>query len=376
MGLSIFKKNKGKKAETPQQDIPEIQPELKKTDEDFNPADSFLNDKNGTERAAYLLMSLPKDEASKVIIHLDDESVQKVIREIASIQKISVSEKTEVLKYFQYSIREDMDNFPGSIGGIETIEEILVSAFGETKSKELISKVTSEDSTADFEYLNQIENNILSNLLVSEHPQTIAIALANLAPAKSAAILKSLPEKLQKDVAIRLARTTQIHPEAVAHLATVLKKKLENLKQDELYQQGGVDSLATILSHLDRTVEENILKELDEADPNLVQELKEKLFTFEELADLSIRELRLIINDVPYDQIISKALRGAGEEIRRAFFAAMSHNRASDIIEEINYMGPTPIREINEARKHILEIAQRLDEINEIILKKDREEYV
>jgi len=339
----------------------------------------LLSGKSGPVKAAFLLLSLPQEESAKVLSHLDDKSIEDIVNAITRIRKISAEEKTEVLEYFQKTIKENKGKILTSQGGIDSAKEILNSAFGDEKAEKILEKIniTPDKSVSeDFEHLNTIDDNILINVLLTEHPQTIAITLANLMPKKAANILKSFDKELQKQVAKRLAMTNHTHPKAIAQLSKMLREKSATVKQEEFRQAGGMDALANILNHMDRTHEDNLIAGLDSENPELVSELKEKLTSFEDLGNLTLKELRLLIGELPDNALWALALRGTGEELRRIFFSAMSQNRASDIVDEISNMGPITIREINDAKKRLVDVARRLDEMREIVLKKHREEYV
>lgn len=336
----------------------------------------FLRHLTGAQKSAYLILSLPGDQASEILRHLDEDSLVRISGELSQLRQISAEQKREVLQYFQRSIRHlDPLSAPGR-GGTDTARELLEKTFGGEKANEILKKLNKADLNQDFEYLNQVESRTLASLLTPEHPQTIAIALANLLPRKSAQILKSLPEKMQQDVTRRLATTTEIHPDAVANLAAVLRQRLERNKDDSYQVSGGVETLANILNHMDRTGEEFLLDDLQQNDPDLARELKDKLYTFEELGNLTIKELRLVLSEVSNEMTLALSLRGAGEDLRRHFFSAMSRNRAADIADLIQSMDPTPIREINKAKKQVLDIARRLDGAGLLVLKKEKEEFI
>jgi flagellar motor switch protein FliG len=337
------------------------------------PEHSFLDALSGPEKSAYLLLSLPKDEAAAIVSHLEENELDKVVTAMAKIDQIDASQKAEVLSYFQQTARTIQ---LGNATGLAGAKSLLEASMGKEAAKRILNKLDETDTSQDFAYLNQVPDATLANLLLVEHPQTIAIALANLQPQKSANILKQLPQDKQKEVALRLARTNQIHPDAVANLANSLRRRLAHMQEQDYSSAGGIDSLANILNHVDRHIEDGLLDKLGSEDANLVEQLREKLFVFEELANLELAELRMVISELPDDRRFAKALRGTGEEVRRAFFASMSQNRANDIAEEIRLMGPTPLREINDARRQIMEIARRLDEVHDIVLKKDREEFI
>ncbi len=327
----------------------------------------------GAAKAARLLLSLGPDQASVILREMQPEEVEKVVSEMIRIRSITGEEKKAILNEF-HAIVEEFE--PPVRGGLESATDLLVRSLGEEKAGEIISRVNRRDVRNDFTFLEQIDPNLLSTVLGGEHPQVIAIALASIHPRTAASILRSFSDELRAAVSLRIAKTSKTHPEALEKVARVLREKFEKRK-DEIYSEvGGADTLATILNHMDRDLEDNILKDLETKAPDLLSTVKEKLYTFEELLNLSPKEMRLLASQINDDGILACALRGAGEDMRRLFFNNLSHNRAADILEEIDRRGPISLREIHEARGFILAAARRLDDEGRIVIKKTKEEYV
>ncbi|HMZ63599.1 MAG TPA: FliG C-terminal domain-containing protein, partial [Leptospiraceae bacterium] len=203
-----------------------------------------------------------------------------------------------------------------------------------------------------------------------------AVTLSYLQPKKAADVLKHFPQEMQSNVALKLAATSKTHPDAILQIAKVLKKKYDSRDKSELAQAGGAESLANILNFMDKNMEENILKELNEKSPDLAFQVRDKLYTFEDILNLDAREMRTLVNRLGGNELLIVALRGAGDEIKRHFFTAMSQNRAADIVEEMDSRGKTTLREITNARNDILRIARELEEEGIIILKKRKDEFI
>jgi flagellar motor switch protein FliG len=328
---------------------------------------------SGATRAAKLLLSLGPDQASVILREMEPAEVEKVVSEMIRIRSITATEKKSILGEF-HAIVEDFD--PPVRGGIDSATDLLVRSLGEQKAGEILSRVNRRDVRNDFAFLEGIDPNLLSTVLSAEHPQVVAIALASIHPRTAASVLRSFPDELRAAVSLRIAKTSKTHPDALEKVARVLREKFEKRK-DEIYSEVGVaDTLATILNHMDRDLEDNILKELETAAPDLLTTVKEKLYTFEELIALTPKEMRLLASQINDDSILACALRGAGEDMRRMFFNNLSQNRAADILEEIDRRGPISLREIHEARGFILSAARRLDDEGRIVIKKSKEEYV
>ncbi len=327
----------------------------------------------GASRAAKLLLALGPDRAGEILKELETDDIERLVNEMARIQKISPEEKRDILAEFQ----SDLEEFDPSLrGGREQAREILTRALGGAKAAEILSTLDQQDLTRDFEFLEQIDPPLLATALASEHPQVAAVALSYIKPRVAALVMKQFDVKFRSTVAIRIARTSRTHPDAVQRVAKVLRDKFEK-RTDEIYSEtGGAETLANILNHMDRGAEDDILGSLDDDAPDVIETVRGLLYTFEELINLDTGEMRLLLSKVNDDYLLAAGLRGSGEDLRRHFFNSLSQNRATDILEEMDMRGPISVREINEARTYILNIARKLDEEGGIVIKKEREEYI
>lgn len=326
----------------------------------------------GARKAALFLMSLGKDEAAKVMAHLDDKLIEDIIQEMSKIRSVSRIEKEAVLNEFKTTIDETKLD---EKGGIETAKEILMKSVGTQKASEILKKIDRKDVVNEFEFLNEVEPKIIHSLIAGEAPQTIAITLAYVSPKTAAEVLKHFPTEQRAQIALKLATTTKTNQEAVLEIAKALKRRYETRDNNELTDAGGAQSLANILNHLDKDIEDVILHNLQDQSPDIAHQVKEKLYAFEDILNLEPKEMRTLLAKISND-LLSFALRGAGDEIKRHFFASMSQNRASDIIEEMELRGKVTLREINQARSDILKITRRLEEQDLIVLKKKKDDYI
>ena len=327
----------------------------------------------GASRAAKLLLALGPQQAGNILRELDIADIEKLVNEMAQIKKLSAEEKNEILAQFNKTL-EEFD--PSLRGGPDKAREILTSALGSDKARDILSKMDRQDLIKDFEFLEQIDPHLLATALAAEHPQVAAVALSCIKPKVAAMVMKQFEPEFRSQTAIRIARTSRTHPEAVQRVARVLREKFEK-RTDEMYSEtGGAEALANILNHMDRQTEEGLLGKLDKEAPDVFENVKGLLYTFEELLNLETREMRLLLSNVNDDFIVAASLRGAGDDLRRHFFNSLSQNRAADVLEEMDHRGPISVREINEARTYILNIARKLDEEGTIVIKKEREDYV
>jgi flagellar motor switch protein FliG len=337
------------------------------------PQDLLLGSRDGSNRAARLLLALGPDQAATILQNLEPGEIEKLAIEMSRIDRITADEKREILEYFD-TVVKDFDE--PVRGGIDQAKKILELSHGQDVAEEIIGRLSQRDLFRDFEFLERIEPPVLSAALSQEHTQIAAVALSFLKPRIAAAVMRNLPNEFRSEVAMRIAKTSRIHPEAVQRVARVLREKFEK-RTAEIYSEiGGADTLANILNHMDRSEEDEILDVLGGAAPTIVEDVRERLYVFEELVNLDHREMRMLITEIGDDLLLAAALRGAGEEIRRHFFNSMSQNRAADILEEMDRRGPLSVKEINEARSYVLTVARRLDEEGALVIKKEKDQYI
>ncbi|GBF48952.1 endoflagellar motor switch protein [Leptospira ryugenii] len=328
---------------------------------------------SGIRKSALLLLSLGQDQAAEILKHLDDKLLESVILEMSKIRSISKEERAQVLQEFQATITEWKE---GAQGGIDRAKHLLEKSVGQEKANVILKKIHKEETKNDFEFLNQIQATVLHSILAEESPQIIAVTLSHLDPKKAAEVLKQFSKQEQAQIAVRLATTSQTHPDVLQNIAKILKKRYEERDKREYSEAGGAHVLANILNFMDKGLETSILQELDEKSPDIASQVREQLYTFEDITALDGKEMRTLINRLADDSCIAFAIRGAGEEIRSQFLANMSTNRAADILDVIEMKPRVTLREINEARSKIVQVARELEEERLILFKKDKEEYV
>lgn len=329
-------------------------------------------DEKGPARAARLMLALGPEQAGAILKELDEREIEAIAREMVHIKKLTPTEKAEVLADFQ----ERVEGEPPVRGGMEQAREILIRSLGEDQARSILGRIKGRSIEKDFQFLEKIDPALLSSTLASEHPQITAVALAHISARIAAYVLKSFSPEYRSEVTLRIARTSRIHPDAVEGVAAVLRKRFEKRQQEIYSETSGIETLATILNHTDRGTEDSILGLLEEQAPELLEEVKNKLYTFEELLHLEIREMRLLLGRLNDDVLLATALRGSGEELRRHFFNGLSQNRAADILDEMQMRGPVSIREINDARSYIVKMARQLEDEGAILIKKEKEEYI
>ena len=323
-----------------------------------------LQELSGKQKAAVLLISLGPDMSAKIFKHLDNEQIEEITLEIANMQKIGTELKNKVLKEF-YHLLQANDYI--SSGGIKYARQILTKAMGEKEADNILNRLTANLQVRPFDNIRKADPDQLLNFIQGEHPQTIALILSYIQPSQASQILSSLSEEVQSDVAKRIALMDRTSPEIIKDVEDVLEKKLSSVITNEYASAGGIDSIVDILNQVDRGTEKNIFDQLDEKDPDLSEDIKKKMFVFEDIVLLSDKAVQLVLREVETHDI-ALALKTSGEEVEEVIYNNMS-SRASEMLkEDMEYMGPVRIREVEDAQQRIVNVIRQLEESGEIVI--------
>jgi len=329
-------------------------------------------DMNGSERAAALLVALGPEIAADIFRHLDEDSIDRITADIARIDQLTPADREELVGEFLISLRRDRKKLKG---GESAARKLLEDSFGSDRADEVLKKVAGMDLEKDFEFAGDIEPDVLFTFLKDELPQTIAVTLAHLPSPKSAKILTMLPPSVSKQVALRMARMEKISPDAVIEISRTLRMKYRDyLKHNQgLTSGGGVDSLIDILQHMPGADEKKIMNQLERSMPDITSRIREKIFSFENILNMTNMEMRILIDEINDDTTIAAALKGAGDDIRFKFLRNMSRNRATDIINEMDAMGPVRLAEVEDYRARIITVMRMLNDNGVITMRKGKD---
>lgn len=325
---------------------------------------------SGRRKAAILLVALGSEIAAKVYQHLTDREIELITVEVATLGTIAKEVTAEVIEEFYHTAlaKEYMKS-----GGIGTAKDILEKALGSNKAVEIIERLQGALQVSPFDFAKRIDPKHLLTFIQNEHPQTIALVLAYLDPEQAAPIMSALPPDLQADVAMRIALMDQTTPEIISEVEKVLERKISNVLSQEFSVAGGIETLAELLNRVDRTTEKGILESLEDENMELAQEVKKLMFVFEDLVLLDNRAMQQVLKEVDAKEL-GVALKGASEEVREKIFSNMSA-RAGDIIkEDMEFMGPVRLKQVEEAQQRIVAIVRRLEESGEIVVSRGGEE--
>ncbi|MDH5717394.1 MAG: hypothetical protein OEZ22_07120 [Spirochaetia bacterium] len=332
-----------------------------------------INSREKIKKAAKILVALGEDNAAKIMEYLDSDSIEKLIREIVSIKKLEKDEKNSLLKEFQQEIKKNEGTLTG---GKDEAILLLQKALGHEKAEKYIEKLNKRQTAKHFHEFESYSEEVIAQVLSQEMAQTAAVVLTNLTSKFAAKVLKNFEASFRAQVARKVAFMQKVHPDTLNAIYKTLSSKLEKIEKEEFEQISGEEKLSAILSFLDVKSEENILRALDENDPEMARRIKESLFMFEDLIKLNGKEIRRIFEKTAENQVWAKALKGAGEELRRHIFSNISVNRSSDILEEMKIIGAISTAEIEKNRRVVMESVEKLEREGMLMLHKEKEEFV
>ncbi|WFA07900.1 flagellar motor switch protein FliG [Tissierella sp. Yu-01] len=320
---------------------------------------------NGIRKAAILLISLGPETSAQILKLLPDYMIQKVSYEIANISYVEPEEREQVINDFldMASARQFVVD-----GGIEYAKDLLQKALGTQRAKEVMDVLNQmKQSEKPFSIARKADTRQLTNLLMNEHPQTIALIMCYMQPEKAAMVLSQFPDEMQTEVAERLGTISRTSPAVVRKIEKIMEEKFSNLIESDSESIGGVKALVEILNSVDRSTERNIISNLEETQPELAETVKSNLFVFEDIVNLDRSSIQRTLREVSNEDL-ALALKGASENVASVIYGNMS-KRAGDLLkEDIQFMGPVRLSTVEEAQQRIVGIIRRLDEAGEIVI--------
>ena len=328
-----------------------------------NSASSY-SEMDGIQKAAILLITLGPEKAAVVFKHLKEDEIEQLTLEIANTRSVTPAQKEQVLNEFyevclaQQYIAE---------GGIGYAKDLLQKALGESKAQEVLGKLTASLQVRPFEFIRKTEASQILNFIQDEHPQTIAMILSYLSPTQSAMILGALTPEKQADVAKRIAMMDRTSPDVIKEVERVLERKLSSLLNQDYTIVGGVDAIVDILNTVDRGTEKHIMESLEIEQPELADEIRNKMFVFEDILLLDDRAIQRVLRDVDNNDL-GIALKGANEEVQNVIFKNLSKRLSAMIKEDMEFMGPVRMKDVEEAQQKIVGIIRKLEDSAEIVI--------
>lgn len=319
---------------------------------------------SGRQKAAVLLISLGPDVSAQVYKHLTEEEIEKLTLEISSVKKVEPDQKEKILDQFhQIALAQDYI----SQGGIGYAKTVLEKALGDKEASDIINRLTSSLQVKPFDFARKADPSQILNFIQNEHPQTIALILSYLDSEQSAQILSELPQEMQADIARRIAVMDSTSPEVINEVEQILERKLSATVTQDYTQTGGIEAVVNVLNGVDRSTERTILDSLEIQDPELAEEIKKRMFVFEDIVTLDNRAIQRVIRDADNEDLML-SLKVASEEVKEVVFKNMSSRMSETFQEEMEYMGPVRLRDVEESQTRIVSIIRRLEEVGEIVI--------
>lgn len=330
----------------------------------------------GKQKAAIFLLAIGTEAASQIFKNLKEEEVKELTHEIARLKNVSSAVIQSVVgEFYQMMMTKNY----ALDGGMEYAQSLLMQALGPEKTERIVRKIlnpsSEEEEISGFERLQEADNDQIISFLQREHPQIVAVILAQLSADKAAAILSELPHDMQVDVVYRMARTKRISPEILAEVERSLESQFETDFSQDIGELGGSKKVADILNQTSRITERVILDGLITVDPELANEIKNLMFTFDDLIKLDDRSIQKILKEIDMKEL-SIALKGASDQVKEKIFSNMSERAGRMLQEEMEYLGPVRLKEVEEAQRHILNVVLNLEESGEIVIPRKEEERI
>jgi len=327
----------------------------------------------GIKKAAVLLITLGEELSSKILGHLEDDEVQDISREIALTKVVDPDTIDTVTEEFYNMLLAKKFI---TKGGLDYAKAVLTKSLGPERARKIIDRLTKLlEQSSGFDFLTKVEPKQLAKFIQNEHPQTIALILAHLDPSQAAESLSELPEDLKAEVAIRIANLQDISPAVVKTLSKVLEDRFESISSYNV-EVGGVKAVAEIFNRMDRSTSKATLERLEKDAPELVASIRDMMFVFDDIKRLNQQAIQEILKRADKNTL-TLALKGADEELQEKFFSCMSKRAVETMKEEMDYMGPVKLRDVERAQHEIVEIVRELDEEGIIsIAGGEEEQYV
>ncbi len=327
----------------------------------------------GAQKAALLLMQMSKRDSSRVLKMLSQAEVAEVSAEIARISTVSEATAEGVVEEFlsQVSTRPAT-----TTGGIDVAKSILENSLGKEDAQDIIDAVIAGMGKIPFQFLRQADPRQILSFIQDEHPQTITLVVAHMTAELAALVMGGLSEDLQRDVATRLAVMDRTSPDVVEQVEAQLERKFSSVMQpNELSALGGVQNLVDILNRSDRAMERLILEGLERSSPELADEIRQRMFVFEDIGGLDDRSIQLVLRQVDGKEL-AVALKGVKADVRDKIGKNMSERAAQNLKEEIDMLGPIRIKTVEEAQGAIVRVIRALEEAGQLVLSRGADEFV
>jgi flagellar motor switch protein FliG len=311
---------------------------------------------NGQDRAGLLLSSLGMNITQLIFQNMKDNDVKRMINAMSNVKRAPIWMVKRVLEDFYKQLNEENDLLFAENRG----RDFIINTLGEDRAKQLLGQIVEVGQSNTLESLELVDTRTLSNFLINEHPQTIALIVAHLQPERKVDVLRRLPEGLQAEVVLRVANLDYVSPELISQLDDVLKTELSTLGSIDTNQLGGVEPIADMLNLMDKNTEKNIMSRVEEKDPELAEEIRKLMFTFEDLLYVDDKGIQNLLREVDNAKLVI-AMKTAPDEIKQKLFKNMSNRAATLLREDLEALGPTKLSDVEKAQAEMVTKVKELE---------------
>ncbi len=318
----------------------------------------------GVSKAAILLLNMDKDVAAAVLRHLDEDIVEDITREIAQLDLVGQDERGKVIEEF-YNIA--LARSYAKQGGLGYAKLLLQKALPPDQASHVMKLIEHQVNRRPFSFLAKTDAENLLTFIQDEHPQTIALILSHLTPSKASQVLSDLPVAKQIEVVSRIANMENTNPEVIREVEQGLAARLSGIVSQTFQKVGGVESVAEMLNLADRSTEKGILEALEGQDPDLVEQIRRLMFVFEDILLVNDKGIQAVLKEIENEEL-ALALKTASEELREKIFKNMSERASQLIKEDMEFMGPVRVSDVESAQQKIVDVVRRLEDAGEVII--------
>jgi flagellar motor switch protein FliG len=321
-------------------------------------------DLEGITKAAILLLAVGPERASSMLKHMDTKAVEEVTRELAGLGRVPAELHAEVVAEFYANT---IANQYATEGGLEYAKKILEASLDPKSAERMLGQIQTQVQKTPFAFLQRAESENLLTFIQDEHPQTIALIVCHLQHHKASEIIGGLPMQKQIEVIKRVANMEQTNPEVIREVERGLESRLSSMLGQSMEKAGGVETVAEILNLADRSTEKAIMEGLEAEDPDLVEQIRRLMFVFEDILKVNDKGIQAVLKEVENSDL-GLALKTASDELKNKIFKNMSERAAALIREDMQYMGPVKVSDVESAQQRIVDIVRRLEEAGEVVV--------
>ncbi|MFC6288140.1 flagellar motor switch protein FliG [Nocardioides sp. GCM10027113] len=321
----------------------------------------------GARKAAIVLIQLGREKAASVLAHFNEAEVELITAEIAQLEAVESGESATVLSEFHQMLRARAHILQG---GLEFAQHVLEESLGKERAAEIVQRLNAVAIQLPFQFLHRADPTQLRSFIADEHPQVIALVLAHMTPEKASLVLSGLPPEQQADVAHRIAVMGRTTPEVIRNVEAILERRLSSVLQPaEISRVGGLDPLVNIINRSDRSTERQIVEGLESLDAELAEEVRSRMFMFEDIVQLDDRSVQQVLRQVD-NALLALALKGTSETVREKITTNLSERAAQNLLEEVELLGPVRLAQVEEAQQGVIRTIRELEEKGEILIRR------